>query len=210
VVGRDIFVVAGGPKPGGSFSNVNEVFQPPAREQAGDRQTILLRPVVDNSFADGKKRASSQHVGSVMAMLATFEEAQVLPPETSAQANRIIKVLIQFQSAFLKSRQPAVRNFFAAAQRAKFGPGAEEILNTFQQNGWTSEVLEALSDYGTQDRVWENGDLAEGLREYNVTRQDFDLLIDLFQRAKTQFHARGTDVHQVYAARRRDMPGAAF
>ena len=145
-----------------------------------------------------------------MAMLATFEEAQVLPPETSPQANQIIKALIQFQSAFLKSRQPAVRNFFAAAQQAKFGPGGEEVLNKFQQNGWTSEVMEALSDYGMQDRVWEDGSLTEGLREFNVTRQDFDLLIDLFQRAKAQLHARGADVHQVYAARRRDMPGAAF
>lgn len=209
VVGREIFVVAGGPKPGGSFSNVNEVFQPPAGEEAGFQSTAL-RLVADTPFAGEKHRTSSRHVGSVMAMLATFEEAQVLPPENSPQANRIIKALIQFQSAFLKSRQPAVRNFFAAAQQSKFGPGAGEVLNEFQQNGWTSEVMEALSDYGMQDRAWEDGSLAQGFREYNVTRQDFDLLIDLFQRAKAQLHARGTDVHQVYAARRRDMPGATF
>ena len=34
--------------------------------------------------------------------------------------------------------------------------------------------------------------------------------VDLFQQAKTKLHARGEDVHQVYAARRRDMPGATF
>lgn len=209
VVGREIFVVAGGPKPGGSFSNINEVFQPPAIEQ-----TNLLhfpaRPVADKPFTDGKKRASSQYVGSVMAMLATFQDAQVLPPESSPQANLIIKALIQLQSAFLKSQQPAVRNFFAAAQQAKFGPGAEEVVKRFQQSGWTSEAMEALSDYGAQDHAWDDGKLADGLREYNVTRQDFELLIDLFQRASTQLRARGADVHQVYAARRRDMPGAAF
>lgn len=209
VVGREIFVVAGGPKPGGSFSNVNEVFRPPDEEQAG-LQTTTVRAVAETPLPGEKKRASSRHVGSVMAMLATFEEAQVLPPETSPQANQIIKGLIQFQSAFLKSRQPAVRNFFAAAQQSKFGPDAEEVLNRFQQTGWTSEVMEALSEYGIQDRLWEDGSLVEGFREYNVTRQDFDLLTDLFRRAKAQFHAQGADVHQIYDARRRDMPGATF
>ena len=145
-----------------------------------------------------------------MAMLATFDEAHVLPPENSAQANQIIKALIQFQSAFLKSRHPAVRGFFVAAQQAKFGPEAGDVLTAFQRTGWTSEVMEALADYGAQERVWRDGSLTEGLREYNVTREDFELLVELFRRAKQQLQARGEDVHHVYTDRRREMPGAAF
>jgi len=208
-VGGELFVLAGGPKPGGSFSNVNEVFRPPTKEHASLR-SVSDQPITDKRLPEGKTRASSQHVGSVMAMLATFDEARVLPPENSAQANQIIKALIQFQSAFLKSRHPAVRSFFVAAQQAKFGPDAEAVLTTFQRTGWTSAVMEALAEYGAQDRAWEDRGLAEGLREYNVTRQDFELLVDLFRQASTQLHARGEDVHQVYAARRRDMPGGAF
>ena len=70
--------------------------------------------------------------------------------------------------------------------------------------------MEALVEYGAQERAWQDGTLTEGLREYNVTRADFELLVELFRRAKQQFQARGEDVHQIYAARRRDMPGAVF
>jgi hypothetical protein len=209
VVSGELFVLAGGPKPGGSFSNVNEVYRPPANDHTGLMSDSGL-PVNDQPRPEQRTRANAQHVGSVMAMLATFDEAHVLPPEGSAQANQIIKALIQFQSAFLKSRHPAVRNFFAAAQQAKFGPKAEAVLTSFQQTGWTSEIMEALADNGAQERAWKDGSLSEGLGEYNVTREDFDLLVELFRRAKQQLHMRGEDVHHVYAARRRDMPGAVF
>ena len=71
-------------------------------------------------------------------------------PATPATRVTSLKVPLPL---FLKSRQPAVRNFFAAAQQSKFGPDAEEVLNRFQQTGWTSEVMEALSEYGMQDRL---------------------------------------------------------
>ena len=209
VVGHELFVVAGGPKPGGSFSDTNEVFRPPAKPHAGFSSLVAQR-TIDQPSPEHRPRATSQHVGSVMAMLATFDEAHVLPPEDSPQANQTIKALIQFQSAFLKSRNPAVRDFFVAAQQAKFGPKAGDVVAAFQQTGWTSAVMEASVDYGAQERVWQDGTLAEGLREYNVTRADFELLVGLFRRAKQHFQARGEDVHQIYAARRRDMPGAAF
>lgn len=209
VVGHELFVVAGGPKPGGSFSDTNEVFRPPAKPHAGFSSLVAQR-TIDQPSPEHRPRATSQHVGSVMAMLATFDEAHVLPPEDSPQANQTIKALIQFQSAFLKSRNPAVRDFFVAAQQAKFGPKTGDVVAAFQQTGWTSAVMEASVDYGAQERVWQDGTLAEGLREYNVTRADFELLVGLFRRAKQHFQARGEDVHQIYAARRRDMPGAAF
>jgi N-acetylneuraminic acid mutarotase len=209
VVGGELFVVAGGPKPGGSFSNVNEVFRPPAHNHASVQPTFAAR-ITDPPLSGRRTRASQQHVGSVMAMLATFEEAQVLPPENSSQANQIIKALIQFQSAFLKSRHPAIRDFFAAAQQAKYGPDAKDILTSFERTGWTSAAMEGLADYQLQNRAWDDGALADALREYNVTRQDYELLVGLFQRAKVQLEARGENVHEVYAARRRAMPGASF
>ena len=46
-----------------------------------------------------------------MALLAVFDEAQVLPPEGSSEATQLVHALIQAQSAFLKSQNPAVRNF---------------------------------------------------------------------------------------------------
>lgn len=209
VIGEELFVVAGGPKPGGSFSNINEVFKPPIKAHAALFSPAAQR-IIDAPSPDHRTRAKAQHVGSVMAMLATFDEAHVLPPENSTQANQVIKALIQFQSAFLKSRHPAVRDFFVSAVQVKFGPDAGTIMADFQETGWTSALMEALVDYGAQERAWQNGALVEGLREYNVTRADFDLLVELFQRAKQQLQARGEDLHHIYAARRRDMPGAAF
>ncbi len=199
VVGHDMFVMAGGPKPGGSYSDANEVFRPsrPQIPSSTDKDTE-------------QRRASSRHVGAVMAMLATFSDADVLPPEESSEANVIIKALIQFQSAFLKSRHPAVREFFADTQRAKFGTDARESLAAFERTGWTSTTLEALADKSRRLDDWDDNGLSDGFREFNVGRRDFDLIIDLFQRAKMKLHARGEDVHQVYAARRRDMPGATF
>jgi hypothetical protein len=209
VIGQELFVVAGGPKPGGSFSNVNEVFNPPTRAHAGLPSFVAQR-IIDETSPGRRTRATSQHVGSVMAMLATFDEAHVLPPENSPEANQVIKALIQFQSAFLKSRHPSVREFLIAAAQAKFGPEAGNVVTEFQQTGWTSAVMETLVEYGAQEGPWQDGTLAEGLREYNLSRADFDLLVELFRRAKQQLQARGEDVHHVYAARRRDMPGAAF
>ncbi len=199
VVGHDMFVVAGGPKPGGSFTDANEVFRPsrPQTPSSAHKDTE-------------QRRASSSHVGAVMAILATFGDADVLPPEKSSQANIIIKALIQFQSAFLKSRHPAVREFFAEAQRAKFGTNARESFAAFEQTGWTSVTLEALADESGKVGDWDTNGLSEGFREFNVGRRDFDLIIDLFQQAKIKLHARGENVHRVYAARRRDMPGATF
>src|SRR2546428_6318163 len=52
-------------------------------------------------------------VGHIMALLAVFEEADVLPPETSPEANALIHALIQTQAALTKSTNPATRRWFA-------------------------------------------------------------------------------------------------
>ena len=78
-----------------------------------------------------------------MAMLATFDEAGVLPPESSPQANQLIRALIQFQSAFLKSSEAAVREFLASALQVHGHQRARAILDRFALTGVTSESLEA-------------------------------------------------------------------
>lgn len=50
-----------------------------------------------------------------MAVLATLEQAQVLPPEGSRDADRVIQSVIQLQSVFAKGTDRSVQEF---AQRA--------------------------------------------------------------------------------------------
>jgi hypothetical protein len=190
-----LYVISGGPKPGGSYSNVNEMFVPP------DTQ--------------GKKtgsRASSKQVGAVMAFLATFQDAQVLPPESSPEATRLIRALIQFQAAFMKSNHPAVRQLLTDALTARLGDRAPAAIERFQKEGWTSQILEAVVEFADGDAAWvsTNTGLEEGFRGYNVGRNDFDLLAHIFRTARTQLAANGQDLHTVYASRRRDMPGAGL
>src|SRR2546430_15308754 len=62
-------------------------------------------------------------VGHVMALLAVFEEAAVLPPETSPEANALIHALIQTQAALTKSTNPATRRWVTyALQRREARP----------------------------------------------------------------------------------------
>ena len=51
----------------------------------------------------GRGATPSGPVGASMAVLATLQDADVLPPEGTPEANRVIKAVIQFQSVFLKS-----------------------------------------------------------------------------------------------------------
>jgi N-acetylneuraminic acid mutarotase len=192
VVGDRLYVISGGPKPGGSYSNVNEVFTPSGERPAGRAMS----------------RTSPAKVGAVMALLATFEDAGILPPENSPNANRLIKALIQFQSAFMTSGHPAIQHWLRAAFASRFGEEAPSALESFRAGGWTSQSLEAVVDYASSAPVWNVPDVAEGFRAFNVGRGDFDLLARTFTDARTAFSARGQDVHEVYAARRKTMPGA--
>lgn len=156
----------------------------------------------------GQGRASAVQVGTVMALLATFQEAGALPPESSPEANRLIKALIQFQAAFMKSQDQAVSDVLTRALSAKLGPDAPTAVQAFRSSGWTSESLEALVDYLTGNQPWEQGTFEQGLRAYNVGRQDFELLARVFVSARRDLQQRGQNLHQVYRARRLEMPGA--
>lgn len=191
-----LYVLAGGPTPGGSFSNITEVFHPPFTGQRSGKESPL------------SSRASPQQVGTVMALLATFDEAGVLPPEGTAEANQLIKALIQFQSMFMKSTHPEVRRYFSQALERKLGQRASEEARVFHANGWSSETLEAVVEFGTQRGNWDQQQFQIGLREFNLDLRDLDLLIRTFYDVQQGLISRGKDVHQVYAAKRREMPGS--
>ncbi len=201
VVNDRLYVLSGGPKPGGSYSNLNEMFLPPTTRQS--RAAML-------SDGPPSPRASSKQVGTVMALLAAFQDAGTLPPESSPEANQLIRALIQFQAAFMKSPNPAVRRFLARALTAKLGAEAPAALEAFRTSGWTSQTLEAVVDYVAVEPVWDNSDLQEGFLAFNVGSQDFDLLAKVFRSARTKLLASGEDLHQVYETRRRTMPGGGL
>jgi hypothetical protein len=141
-----------------------------------------------------------------MAVLATLQDADVLPPENTPDANRVIKAVIQFQSVFLKSGDPAVQSFLTQSLAAQGGRSADEVLSRFRSAGWTSDVLVALSEQWIATAIDQRDRLAPGFRQFNVSLADFDWLMELTAKARTTFMQRGQNMHQVFAQRRREMP----
>jgi hypothetical protein len=142
-----------------------------------------------------------------MAVLATLQDADVLPPEGTLEANRVIKAVIQFQSVFLKSDDPAVQLFLTQALATQGDRSADETLSRFHSAGWTSEVLEALCDQWTATTIDQRDRLAPGFHQFNVSPADFDGLMKLIAKARTAFKQRGQNMHQVFAQQRQEMPG---
>ena len=198
VVNDRLYVIGGGPTPGGSFSDVNEAFTPPGG------------PAADPHNRTSRSRASPKQVGAVMALLAAFDDAGALPPESSPEANGLIKALIQFQAAFMKSSNPAVQALLRDALIATFGERGPAAVEEFHTQGWTSRSLEALVDYTVAARPWDRAEVLEGLRAFNIGPSDFELLSRTFRAARSKLTGRGQDLHVVYAARRREMPGAGL
>jgi hypothetical protein len=153
-------------------------------------------------------KASKPHVGSAMAVLATLAQAQVLPPEQTPEANRIIKSVIQFQSAFAKSRDQAIHDFAAQALSLKYGAQAPVLLAEFQSSGWTAAVLESLAEAEPRTSGEQLQALAAGFGEFNLSTKDFQQFMSLVRAARHSLQARGLTFEQVYAAHRRTMPGA--
>ena len=142
-----------------------------------------------------------------MAVLAMLQDADVLPPEGTPDANRVIKVVIQFQSVFMKSSDPAVQAFLSQALAAKTGSGADEAASRFRSTGWTSDVLEALGEQWVATAIDQREQLVPGFRQFNISLADFDWLMDLVAKSRTALEQRGQNMHQVFAQRRREMPG---
>ena len=152
--------------------------------------------------------ASSPHVGSAMAVLATLEQAQVLPPEGTKEADHVIKSVIQFQSVFTNSADPSVQNFVRRAVTRTQGEHAADVLAQFRSSGWTPEVLEALADADLHMPVAELRSLTTGFEPFNLSVEDFQRFMRLVRDGEQALASRGQNFQAVYGSHRKTMPGA--
>jgi hypothetical protein len=141
-------------------------------------------------------------VGQVMALLAVFEEADALPPETSPEANALIHALIQTQAALTKTTNQAAQKWFSEALRSAEDRGEGPV----SREGLTSRTLEALLAYAATHRPAERPAVLAGLREFNIGQPDFDLMARVFGEARDRFRAKGRDLHRAFETQRRAMP----
>jgi len=141
-------------------------------------------------------------VGHVMALLATFEQADVLPPENSPEANALIHALIQTQAALTKSTNQATRKWFTEALRRSASPGPE----LSPHDGLTSRNLEAIVAYASTHPPADRPDVLAGLREFNVSKADLDRLARVYGQARDRLRADGRNIHRVYETQRQGMP----
>ena len=171
----------------------------------------LLLGLVDPGSAQVHGRAATPAgpIGASMAVLATLQDSDALPREETPEANRIIKLVIQFQSAFMKSPDPALQRFLSQALAAQGEGAAGDSLSRLRAGGWTSEVLEALNREWMATAPDQRALLTPGFRQFNVSLEDFDWLMELVAKAQAAFMQRGQTFHQVFAQRRQEMPGGA-
>jgi hypothetical protein len=162
----------------------------------------------DASPSQPQRKAPIPHVGSAMAVLATLEQARVLPQDNTPEANRIIKSVIQFQSAFAKSDNPSVQNFAAHAWASKYGEPSD-VKTHIHHAGWTPQLLEALADAEARTPVEEMQQLASGFQRFNLSTNDFHQFMLLVREARTALSQQGLNFHQVFASYRQTMPGAS-
>lgn len=155
-------------------------------------------------------KASSPQIGAVMAVLATLQDAGVLPPEESREANYIIKWVIQFQSAFIKSTEAAVQTFALSALTPSYGEQAQDMLTSLRSTGWTAEMLEALADEEARTAEDARQLLAPGFGQFNLSLEDFHRFMQLVREARESFTRRGLEFRTVFASRRKEMPGAGL
>ncbi|MDO8548040.1 MAG: hypothetical protein Q7R68_11895 [Nitrospirales bacterium] len=141
-------------------------------------------------------------VGHAMALLAVFEQAGTLPPETSPEANALIHALIQTQAALTKSANPATRKWFADALHRSHPPGSEPTL----KDGLTSRALEAILTHAVSHPPLERPEVGAGLMEFNVRQADLDLLARVYWDARDRLRSAGQDIHRIYEAKRQAMP----
>lgn len=204
-----------------SFSEIGNL-KPIQKEKISVRLAYTYKPWVPVHlfFADREIASSPQHspdfssqrtgsvlVGSVMALLATFESADVLPPEGTSQANQLIHGLIQMQSALVKSQSSELSEYFSAAVEQHFEKESAGFLPSIYQSGLTSKFLEALVSYNHIIPMWEKPVLVKIFQRYNISRQDWELIEKIFREADAAYRLKGLSIHEAYEGWRAQMPG---
>lgn len=152
-------------------------------------------------------QTTAPHIGSAMAVLATLQDAEVLPPEGTRDANSIIRFVIQFQAVFTKSADPAVHAFARQAMASQAEPQPAEGIARLRATGWTADALERLSDEEGRRSPEDLQELAQGFAVFNVSVGNFHTLMQLVREARQAFQTRGLEFRQVFASRRKEMPG---
>ena len=133
-----------------------------------------------------------------MALLATFEAANVLPPEGTSPANQLIHGLIQMQSALVKSQNSELNEYVALAVDHRFEMESAALLQTIHRSGLTSKILEALVIYDKQLPMWDQPALGQIFQRYNVSRSDWLLIEQIFAKADLSYRTKGSSIHEVY------------
>ena len=164
--------------------------------------SVALAIVCALGTTDAMGESSRPLVGHIMALLAVFEEADVLPPETSPEANALIHALIQTQAALTKSTNPAVRTWFTEAVQRADGFSTEPI----PLDRLTSRTLEAILTYAAIHPPAAHSAVLAGLREFNIEQGDLDLMARLYAKARDRLRSTGQDIHRVYDRQRQAMP----
>ena len=109
---------------------------------------------------------------------------------------------------FTKSEDPAVQAFASQALAAREETHTAETIDSLRTTGWTAEALERLSDAEAQRPPEELQELATGFASFNLSVGDFHTLMQLVRDARQAFHKRGLEFQQMFASRRKEMPGA--
>lgn len=143
-----------------------------------------------------------------MAVLATLEQASVLPPEGTKEADRVIQSVIQFQSAFSKSTDASIQRFLREAVSSKYGEEVTPVLERFRTSGWTAEILEALADADQRTPAEELERLATGFGQFNLSVDDFKRFMQLVREGRSALAAQGQNFEEAYDRHRKAMPGA--
>lgn len=154
-------------------------------------------------------KQTSPYVGSAMAVLATLQQAAVLPPEGTREADRVIQTVIQLQSAFAKGTDSAIQEFARRALADKYGEQAATGLQQFRTSGWTADMLEALAEADLKAQLDEREQLTVGLRQFNLSLDDFRKFMQLVRDGRSALTAQGLAFDEVYTHHRSTMPGAA-
>ena len=153
-------------------------------------------------------KTPSPQIGSAMAALAALQDAAVLPPEGTPEANHIIRYVIQFQSVFTKSEDIAVHAFARQALTSMDEDQALDVLRNFRTTGWTGDMLERLSDEEARRTPEDLPSLAQGFAPFNLSVEDFHRFMQLVRDARQAFQKRGLEFQNVFSSRRKEMPGA--
>jgi len=144
-----------------------------------------------------------------MTVLATLDQARVLPPEGTKEADRVIQSVIQLQSLFMTSPHPAVSDFLQRAVERFGGENPAITVAEFRSSGWTSGILDALARAAQAATPEELQMLEEGLRSVNLSMEDFRRFMRLVTDGEQKLATTGRNFHDVFAFHRQSMPGAA-